>query len=79
MAPRKSKPEPSALKKVYDHHGYAANSALGLRMHLGHIIKDAPNLSKRVGLTNSDILTIRRIEAKLGKIRDHIYTGKEVN
>ena len=69
----------TALKKTYDALSYASNGALSLRTQIKTIITAAPKTSKRIGITNKDIIEIRRIEVKLSKLRDQIYGKQEVD
>lgn len=68
----------NAMQRTYDSYGWAISNTSSLREHLEIIMKSAPGLSKRVGLTPRDILEIRRLEGKFHKIRDHIYEKQSV-
>lgn len=57
---------------------YGWNDAINLRRRLAEIMKHAPGLAKKVGITRKDMLEARRIEVKIHKIKGHIMSGKGV-
>lgn len=76
---KKRKPQPENLiKTIYDHSTQGWNDAMNLRRNLLVLLKKAPILSKKFGISNKDIIAARRLEIKIHKYMDALYAGKKV-
>lgn len=54
------------------------NNAINLRRSIKGLMKVAPEISKKSGLTQRDVIAAQRIEVKIHKIMGHIMSGGEV-
>jgi hypothetical protein len=74
------KPEPRGkIGLFYYELGHGTNNAINLERNLKELQKIAPYLLKTHGLTEQDIIAIKKVYVKLGKLEDWlmIRTGKQ--
>ena len=76
--PRKSEPR-GKIGLFYDEIEYGRNNAINLERNIIALQKIAPYLSKAHGLTEQDIIAIKKVHTKLGKLQDWMYSRTEKN
>lgn len=76
--PRKVEPR-GKVGQLYDEVSYGLNNAVNLQRNVEHMIKIAPAVSRKVGITGQDAADIQRLHKKIHKLLDAMYAGKLQN
>ena len=65
--------ERGKIAHFFDDVSSSINASHGLEIHLEQLIRLAPEVSRKAGLTQSDIATVKQIQRKLDKCNNWIY------
>lgn len=76
--PRKVEPR-GKVGMLYDEVTWGTNNAANLQKNVEHLIKMAPAVSRSAGITGQDAADLQRLNKKLHKILDAMYSGKLQN